>query len=406
MGNSIKNIIIIGLQPWYTQIGSTCKSIALELSKTHQILYVNTPINRKAILKKYAQLEYHYEVIRKKKPALIQLEKNFWNLYPPTIHESINWIPVPKLFDKLNQINNKRLAKDIQWAVNQIGFKNYILFNDNDMLRGYYLKEILNPDLYIYLLRDFVTAVPYFQRHGSRLEPLIAAKADIAIGNSKYMLKYLKRFNPNSYFVGTGCDIKIFNGRETYPIPDDLKSIPHPIVGYTGALIVDRLDINIIEHIARTLENWSVVLIGPEDRTFAKSILHHIPNIYFLGLKKPEELPIYVSHFDVCINPQLINQLTIGNYPLKIDEYLAMGKPVVATKTDAMQMFLPYCYLAKDKYEFTKLICIAHKENNHIEKERRIQYASTHTWENTVKQIMNIIDQTLERKTSNHFHEQ
>ena len=64
-----------------------------------------------------------------------------------------------------------------------------------------------------------------------------------------------------------------------------------------------------------------------------------MPNVLFVGLKPISELKDYVACFDVCINPQWVNELTIGNYPIKIDEYLLMGKPVVATKTKAMEMF-------------------------------------------------------------------
>ncbi len=75
-------------------------------------------------------------------------------------------------------------------------------------------------------------------------------------------------------------------------------------------------------------------------------------NVYFLGSKKPEEIAAYIHHFTVCINPQIVNPLTIGNYPRKIDEYLASGKPVVATATEAMEMFREYAELCNSKEEF------------------------------------------------------
>ncbi|MFC7669776.1 glycosyltransferase [Hymenobacter humi] len=59
-----------------------------------------------------------------------------------------------------------------------------------------------------------------------------------------------------------------------------------------------------------------------------------------------------MSYFDVCTNPQAVNEVTIGNYPLKIDEYLAMGKPVVATATRAMDMFADYVYLPRNAQEW------------------------------------------------------
>ncbi|MBX5438600.1 MAG: glycosyltransferase family 1 protein, partial [Thermoflavifilum sp.] len=113
-----RNIVIIGLQPWYTDIGSNCKHIASILSTANQILYVNIPLNRKVLFfpKKYPELAYHFDVIRRRKPALVQIDDHFWNLYPPTVHESINWIKSAFIFDKLNLLNNKRLAQDIRWA--------------------------------------------------------------------------------------------------------------------------------------------------------------------------------------------------------------------------------------------------------------------------------------------------
>ena len=74
---------------------------------------------------------------------------------------------------------------------------------------------------------------------------------------------------------------------------------------------------------------YSIVLVGPEDEDFMKSKLHQIENIFFLGSKSEVELSSYINGFDVAINPQLVNMMTIGNYPRKIDEYLAMGKPIV-----------------------------------------------------------------------------
>ena len=66
-----------------------------------------------------------------------------------------------------------------------------------------------------------------------------------------------------------------------------------------------------------------------------------------------EELPKYIQHFDICINPQILNSITDGNYPLKIDEYLAMGKPIVATSTHTMRsIFAGHTHLAVSTEEW------------------------------------------------------
>ncbi len=98
-------------------------------------------------------------------------------------------------------------------------------------------------------------------------------------------------------------------------------------------------------------------------------------------------MPAYIGSFTVCINPQLVNELTIGNYPRKIDEYLAAGKPVVATKTEGMQEFKDHCYLATNKHEYVKYIQEAIATDSAEAADNRKHFASSHTWENSVAKI-------------------
>jgi len=93
----------------------------------------------------------------------------------------------------------------------------------------------------------------------------------------------------------------------------------------------------------------------------------------------------------VC-DPQKLNEVTIGNYPRKIDEYLAMGKPTVQTKTKAMEVFEGYVYLAETKEDYVELIDKALKENTPEKEKEREKLARSHTWENNVKEIYDKIE--------------
>jgi teichuronic acid biosynthesis glycosyltransferase TuaH len=95
----------------------------------------------------------------------------------------------------------------------------------------------------------------------------------------------------------------------------------------------------------------------------------------------------------VAINPQLVNETTIGNYPRKIDEYLAMGKPVVATKTPFMDYFKSFTYLSSDKKEFVRCIELALQENSPDKEEARKIFAQEHTWEKNVKKMYTLIEE-------------
>jgi len=392
-----KDILIIGLQPWYYNIGSNCKDIAVRLSKYNRILYVNKPINRKTWLsnEKDEGVQLHYDIIKNNRNKIQPIGKNMWQFFPESVIESINWLPSTSAFKRINFVNNKRFAQDIKSALNHLGFQDIILFNDNDIYNGYYLKELLSPSLYIYYCRDYLRGYEYWKKHCDILEPELIEKSDVVVANSEYYASYCQQYNLASYYIGQGCNIQLFDGNKNYATPADLHNIPCPIVGYTGTLDTDRLDEKIIVSIAEIYRECSVVLVGPELKNFENIILRNLKNVHFLGRKPLHELPAYINAFDVCINPQIKNEITKGNYPLKIDEYLAMGKPVVATRTEAMRMFEPYAYLSDSPLEFVSLMQKALAENDNLLANARKSFAGTHTWEKSLEELSKVINKHL-----------
>jgi glycosyltransferase involved in cell wall biosynthesis len=388
------DIIITGQQAWDVEIGSNCKNIALEFSKKHRVLYVNAPLDRISLMKSGddPKVIHRKRVINGQQNGLEQINKNLWVLYPDRMIESINWIPSQTIFNLFNRRNNKIFAGSIKRAIRQLDFRNFVHFNDNDMFRSFYIKDFLKPKLSIYYSRDFMLAVDYWKKHGTQLEPRLIAKSDICVANSTYLADYCRKYNPRSYYVGQGCDLEIFNNGIGASEPDDIAKIAQPRIGYVGALQTLRLDMDLLIHLAISRPDWHIVLVGPEDEGFKISRLHELPNVHFLGSKDGSQLPQYINAFDVCLNPQLLNEVTIGNYPRKIDEYLAMGKPTVATKTDAMGVFADHVYLGETKEDYVTLVSKALRENTPEKAEARRNFASAHTWENSVGDIYKAID--------------
>jgi glycosyltransferase involved in cell wall biosynthesis len=387
-----QDIVIIGQQDWDIEIGSNCKNIAIELSKDNRVLYINNPLDRRTILQRRNEPKIQKRLTLLKDGNYIeQISENLWNLYPATVLESINWIPYKPVYKFLNKINNRRFAKAIGEAIVKLGFHDYLLFNDNLISRALYLDELLKPSLKIYYLRDNLKGVSYFKNAMVEQEELIH-KWDMTFANSDYLADYARAFNNRAYMVGQGCDLSIFED-ETLEVAQELQNLNQPIIGYTGFLTGLRLDIAMLEYLAKERPQWNIVLVGPEDKAFEASALHHMPNVYFLGNKKPDLLPRYIKAFSVAINPQLVNETTIGNYPRKIDEYLAMGKPVVATKTPFMDYFKSFTYLSSDKKEFVRCIELALQENSPDKEEARKIFAQEHTWEKNVKKMYTLIEE-------------
>jgi teichuronic acid biosynthesis glycosyltransferase TuaH len=388
--NFIRNrdIVFFGFQPWESEIGSNFKDMALELARFNRVLFVNRALDRNSLLKQAlgpAKVNGRAGA-RNSKRNLVQLDQNLWLLNPQGVLESINWSPSVRLFDFINRINNRRLAAEINQAISRLSFREIIFVNDNDFFRGLYQKELVPCETYIYYIRDYLTIQPFFRKFGPRSEKQMIKNADLVVANSAYLAEYARRWNPKSFDIGQGCAMENF-AAESLPMPADMASLPRPIIGYCGFITDMRLDMDVVGHIARSLPHCSLVLVGPTDALLERSELSKLSNVHFLGRKAPETIQNYIYHFDICINPQSVNPLTIGNYPRKVDEYLAAGKPVVATATEAMRMFKEYTFLCSNKEEFVERINRILSEKalfSSAEQERRRNFALGHTWENSM----------------------
>lgn len=391
-----KQFVFVGMQPWDITIGSNAKDIALEISKQNQVLYINTPLDIKTYMGSENSPEtlQRKSVIKKTLPVIRQINPNLWVLDYPFYIWPVNFLPDGFLFDLVNKINNKKMYQYVKGILNQLSFRDYILFIDNDVYRSFYAKEILEPSLSVYYRRDNLTG-PYWNKHKPRLEPLLCQKSDLIVANSIQLANAVKPYNPHSYDAGQGVDLENYDTKRLHPVPSDIKQIAGPIIGYVGYITSLRLDADLLYNVAKERPDYSFVMVGEEDDYFKAHKLHQLPNVYFLGIKKPIDTIDYMANFDVCINPQLINEMTIGNYPRKIDEYLALGKPVVATRTETMDIFDNYVWNCIGSNEYIYAIDQALRETDPKSINNRIQFAHTHTWTNSVNKIYSFIQRFM-----------
>jgi glycosyltransferase involved in cell wall biosynthesis len=400
--SDVENYLIIAQQEWALNLGSNARNLAAEISKKHRVMYVNPAMDFKSILKQIGTKHGKERL----KMALglgqntIQAGDNLWVHTPSTLNTSINWLRNRKIYQLLNRRNAQGFFKSIRRILDRLDWNldQTVAFNDSQMFMGLYTKKYLQPLLSFYYIRDNLIEHPYFKYHGTLIEPQTVAAMDAVFANSAYLADYGRQFNPQSLDIGQGCELDMYDANKKHPLPADLAAIPFPRLGYIGFLTGERLDIQLLEKLADLKPDWSWVLIGPEEIRFQQSELHSKSNVYFLGARKPESLPSYIQHLEVCMNPQSVNALTVGNYPRKIDEYLAMGKPTVATDTPAMQMFLPHVHLALGVDAYVQAIEKALQPVTAVERQAGIDCAKGHTWEACVEKIYAVQEELLKKK--------
>lgn len=181
-----------------------------------------------------------------------------------------------------------------------------------------------------YCVDDHAAFSGYDSEQVLRDEADLCRRADLVVTTSMALQKAKAPLNPNTIYVPHGVDYAHFSRavKEDLPVPEDMKTIPHPILGFFG-LIRDWVDLDLLAEVARARPAWHIVLLG--DSTVDLAPYRSIPNMRFLGRKPYADLPAYCKCFDVGLIPFKVNELTRAVNPIKLREYLAAGLPVVST---------------------------------------------------------------------------
>lgn len=388
------SFVITALQSWSRHEASNAQSLAVEISKDNLVLYVNPPLDMTALLENNTpHTEHSNRVLRGCDKALRRINSNLWVLEPPIIISSINKVSSSSVFDILNRRNNRKYADIIKWAMEIVGIKDCFHINDNDLFRSFYMNELLNPELSIFYRRSNLTSLSTWNRHGQRIETELARKSDVIITPNDILAEEVRGYNYNTFNIGQGVDLSGYSTDIQYKRPHDLNKITSPIIGFTGTLGVPTVSPNLIYYIAQRFPFASIVLVGGEDRVFQRHALHRLANVHFLGEKSERELPQYINSFDICINPEPINELTNSIYPRRITQYLALGKSVVATATDTMFAFNSQVLLAADPEHFADLISAVFSQP-HIAAQQlqREEFARAMTWESCTQRLYAVIE--------------
>jgi len=223
----------------------------------------------------------------------------------------------------------------------------------------------------------------------------IQKEADIIFAVSQNLVHWFGN-QPNVYWISNGVDLKHY--QQEYPLVNrDIADLARPIIGYIG-VIQERVDLGLVKFLAEKNPDKSLVMVGPvwNEQDEAKLALEKYPNVFFLGYKSYQEAPLYIQQFDIGLVPHQTSGHSSSTDPMKIYEYLACGKPVVATENIGAEQFKEIIGLANGYEHFNKLVNQFLSEDNEVLRSARRDFVKKYSWYNTVTKMLDIINAKLD----------
>jgi len=185
-------------------------------------------------------------------------------------------------------------------------------------------------DVTVFDVMDELSKFKFAPTHLLDLEQELIDRADIVFTGGSSLYEAKKDRHDNVHCFPSSVDRCHFaKARSRLFDPADQEDLPRPRLGFYGVLD-ERFDTELLGKVAALRPNWSFVMVGPVVK-ISDEDLPRRPNIHYLGGKKYEELPCYLSGWDVALMPFAMNESTQFISPTKTPEYLAGGKPVVST---------------------------------------------------------------------------
>lgn len=298
-------------------------------------------------------------------------------------------------------INRRILLRNLRRWMSVVGFRRPIVWTFLPTPLALDIIDQLGSQMTIYYCIDDLSSSSSRARRILHSERRLLQSADLVFVTSVKLQQHAMRFRDKVYLFPFGVDFLRFERvRESKSgLPDDLRSVRRPVVGYVGG-IHKWVNQELLVNVARQLPDVSFVFVGPSQSDTA--LLQSCPNVSLVGPRSRLEVPFYVKGFDVALVPYRIGQYTDCVYPTKLNEYLAMGVPVVATDIPEIRRFNSehgeLLAIAQDADGFAEAIREVLQRTSPLDQEPRIEAARKNSWETRIAQMSDLIEQASENR--------
>ena len=300
----------------------------------------------------------------------------------------------------LLHINRVLFSSALGWILRGLRFRSPLLWTYNP-LTGRYLNlkrraGTSKPSMFsaaVYHCVDRIHAQPGMPATLiADSERQLCRTVNVVFTTSPDLQASLMRINACTYHYGNVADQAHFAAAlDAPPAPDGLAGIPKPRLMFVGAIDAYKLDLPMLTALARQRSDWSWVLLGPvgeADPDTSIAALQALPNVHVMGLQAYDDLPAWLAHADVALLPLQENTYTQHMFPMKFFEYLAAGRPVVATQIPALRPYASGALLCPPDPEAFEAAIATALSGDGPSLDQRLALAAEHTYESRTQKML------------------
>ena len=374
---NMNQIICLAFPAWEGNYLKSTVQLMKELARNNRVLYVDYAYTWKDLYqsfkgKGFASWTRMLNINPRLRTVTLDNGAEMYLLTLPPIIPT-NFIKKPWLYDAVNSFNSTFIEKEIRKAMQLTGFHSPVVINAFNPFFGVHLAGRLNERKLIYYCYDEIGAATWAKQHGERLEKQYMEMVDTVVVTSQGLLEKKSKLHPNCHLIKNGVDYDLFSKH----LKGETEPHTTKTIGYLGS-IDERVDYRLLEKLIVATPQYQYIFVGRVTKKIYEDRLKFYPNVKLMGSQPPAELPNWVQKFDVCLIPFVKDELTAGIYPLKINEYLAAGKPVVTTRFSDLSDFEDIVDIADTTEAFINMVINASTEKNQAE--QRKAFASKNSW--------------------------
>jgi teichuronic acid biosynthesis glycosyltransferase TuaH len=217
-----------------------------------------------------------------------------------------------------------------------------------------------------------------------RGEMQTTAAADLVVACSPAIADQWRRLGASPLLVPNGVDPDHYAQVETLPPAGDVR-LEGPIAGFVGTMS-SRIDLSLLERVAD--DGMALLLVGARQHTFRSARFDELlerDNVQWVGARPYAELPSYLAAMDVGLLPYEDSAFNRASFPLKVLEYLAAGRGVVATDLPAVRWLeTDLVRIASSADEFADAVRALARDREPRSAEARRAVARRHGWSERV----------------------